>query len=343
VLAVTPTFEAAAADWERLAINAKRVLFVYLRRKDAAKARDLAAAVIGDEAADGRRLLVEALADGLSFDDEDFLERVIDDVAKTVSASARDLLSHLPQSRYALRMAERARRVAKVEIRPRKKTPHIVYDPDMFEVIAKESGSKRDGITTPKETERSGTLQGWISHSSLSAWGDYTPAEWLEMSTESEVRQALVNGWCTAIEQQGNAVWAEGFLRVWLKDLPKNYRLGIIKALAPDRREALVTEAFNNDTAYINHPWQGALEECKHAWSLAFSQVVLAKLDDQRNVKQYGGYQLSHQLVFFARQAHFDVFPQLESFINKHFGNQQYMHGCLDEMRRRKQIVTLFA
>jgi hypothetical protein len=59
------------------------------------------------DAAPARLALVEAMATGLSMADEPLLEAMLDDRAKTVRSAVAELLSRLPDSRYAQRMAGR--------------------------------------------------------------------------------------------------------------------------------------------------------------------------------------------------------------------------------------------
>ena len=79
-----------------------------LRRRDAARARDVLCAGWEREPAAEREAFVAALRTGLSADDEPFLERVLDDRRKEVRSVAAFLLARLPQSRLARRAVARA-------------------------------------------------------------------------------------------------------------------------------------------------------------------------------------------------------------------------------------------
>lgn len=82
--------------------------FCELRSRTPEAARRLAERSWGEEDAETRAAVVQALAAGLSPQDEPFLETCLDDRRKEVRSAAQTLLVRLPQSAFAGRMRSRA-------------------------------------------------------------------------------------------------------------------------------------------------------------------------------------------------------------------------------------------
>ncbi|GAA0913373.1 DUF5691 domain-containing protein [Nonomuraea longicatena] len=192
--------EPTGADWE-FGRPADRL--AHLRRLRAERpgaARDLLARSWEQEAPDDRAVFVGALADGLSADDEEFLESVLDDRRREVRQEAAGLLARLPSSRLAARMAERA--LACVRL-PRGGRAIEVVPPETCD-----PGMRRDGIRPhpPRGVgERAWWLQQVVSRTPLAVWGDPGAVlaapldEW-----EGEVR----SGWVRAAVSQRHPEWA---------------------------------------------------------------------------------------------------------------------------------------
>jgi hypothetical protein len=142
---------------------------------------------------------VELLADGMSMDDEPFLESALDDRRREVRQAAANLLTRLPGSRMSQRMAERARAC-------------VAVAGNVITVEAPKTCDKameRDGIR-PKPPrgigERAWWLQQVLARAPLATWGR-PPARLLEMRIpdwDAEVKAA----WVRAAVLQKDPEWA---------------------------------------------------------------------------------------------------------------------------------------
>ena len=110
VIGVEPTADPDAL-WETGTRPERVALLRELRRTDPARARALVLSTFARDPAEQRLAFLETFEDGLSIDDEPFLETTLDDRGKSVRDKAADLLRRLPESRLCLRMTDRARAI----------------------------------------------------------------------------------------------------------------------------------------------------------------------------------------------------------------------------------------
>ncbi|MFH8807851.1 DUF5691 domain-containing protein [Streptomyces hygroscopicus] len=108
-----PGTAAAPAGEQRLweeGLFAERVsLLAAARHRDPAAGLALLSGTWSTERAEDRLMFLDSLRDDLSPSDEPFLERALSDRSRNVRATAAELLSALPGSALAARMAERSR------------------------------------------------------------------------------------------------------------------------------------------------------------------------------------------------------------------------------------------
>src|SRR5262249_42032067 len=112
--AQNPNWNYTAVDfdealWGTGVRDQRLALLANLRRRDAARARDLLTATWEQESPKDRAHFLAALENGLSLEDEAFLESCLDDRRKEVRRAAADLLGRLPESALCQRMLERGR------------------------------------------------------------------------------------------------------------------------------------------------------------------------------------------------------------------------------------------
>jgi Family of unknown function (DUF5691) len=112
VIAVPPAGEDA---WRRGNAGQRRAYLATLRARDPAAGRELVAASWDAAAPAERVMFVDALAAGLSLADEPLLEAALDDRADDVRSHAARMLTRLPGSALARRMAGRAVRCLRLE------------------------------------------------------------------------------------------------------------------------------------------------------------------------------------------------------------------------------------
>ncbi|MFG3055641.1 DUF5691 domain-containing protein [Kitasatospora sp. NPDC048239] len=188
-----------------------------LRRTDPAAGLALLQSTWPTERAEDRLLFLDALQDGLSPADEPFLEAALGDRSKNVRATAAELLSTLPGSALALRMAARARATVRLADRGTHLlvTPPTECDPAM----------QRDGIALKSPTGR-GERAWWfgevIAAAPLATWQEatgLTPDRLLALrvgdsidETSSSWADDLREAWARAAVRQQDADWARALL-----------------------------------------------------------------------------------------------------------------------------------
>ncbi|MFF5207465.1 DUF5691 domain-containing protein [Streptosporangium sp. NPDC000396] len=189
--------------WELGTSGDRRAYLGALRAADPAEARKLLATTWEKEAPDDRVAFLEVLADRLSPDDEPFLEAALDDRRREVRHQAADLLTRLPDSRLALRMAERVAGRFTVEGGKIQVTPPVACDAAM----------ERDGIRAkpPRGTgEKSWWLQQIVARTPLGVWTRLlgrSPRELVRMKVVDWGREVMA-GWIRATVLQGDPEWA---------------------------------------------------------------------------------------------------------------------------------------
>ncbi len=100
--------EASRRLWEEGLFAERVALLSATRRLDPAAGLALLTSTWATERAEDRLMFLDSLRDGLSSADEPFLEKALSDRSRNVRATAAELLSALPDSALAARMAERA-------------------------------------------------------------------------------------------------------------------------------------------------------------------------------------------------------------------------------------------
>ncbi|MFB6893507.1 DUF5691 domain-containing protein [Kitasatospora sp. NPDC056327] len=210
-----------SAEGDRLwheGLFAERVAHLtLLRRRDPAAGLALLHGTWPTERAEDRLLFLDSLQDGLSLADEPFLEAALGDRSKNVRATAAELLSTLPGSALAARMAERAR--AAVRLSPH--GTHLLVTPP----TACDPAMQRDGIP-PKSPTGRGERAWWfgevIAAAPLALWSAHTgltPARLLALrvgdaidETSSTWADDLREAWARAAVRQQDADWARALL-----------------------------------------------------------------------------------------------------------------------------------
>ncbi|MGW1175949.1 DUF5691 domain-containing protein [Kitasatospora sp. NPDC002543] len=188
-----------------------------LRRRDPAAGLELLRGTWSTERAEDRLLFLDALQDGLSPADEPFLEAALGDRSKNVRATAAELLSTLPGSALARRMAERAR----AAVRLADTGTHLLVTPP----TECDARMQRDGIA-PKSPTGRGERAWWfgevVAAAPLSLWPEstgLTPERLLALrvgdsidETSSSWADDLREAWARAAVRQQDADWARALL-----------------------------------------------------------------------------------------------------------------------------------
>lgn len=201
--------------WEEGLFAERAALLLTERRRRPAAARALLERTWATERAEDRLAFLDVLREGLSEDDEPFLERALTDRGRTIQATAAELLSALPRSAFAARMAERARACLVLEGAPDRRRI-AVYPPTECD-----AAMRRDGVPAKPASGRGGR-SAWLGHileaAPLSVWRDHlgggtaTPQELVALPVAADWRAEVHAGWCRAAVRQGDAAWARALL-----------------------------------------------------------------------------------------------------------------------------------
>ncbi|MEU4193200.1 DUF5691 domain-containing protein [Kribbella sp. NPDC026611] len=172
----------------------RRTWLRVLRREDPAAAREALAEVWPSEAAATRMDFLNVLADGLSLEDEEFLEAALDDRSKEVRRAAARLLAGVPGAQYGVRMAERlhshltvAQGVLAVDL-PRRVTQSM----------------ERDGIDSQNPEgvgKRAWLFEQIVANTPL----EQMDVAWLHLPVEGCAPAVLQVGWTEAAIREGSA------------------------------------------------------------------------------------------------------------------------------------------
>ncbi|WP_097983124.1 DUF5691 domain-containing protein [Streptomyces sp. f150] len=205
--------DAVARLWEEGLFAERVALLDAVRAQDPPAALTLLATTWPTERAEDRLMFLDSLRSGLGGADEPFLEQALSDRSRNVRATAAELLSALPESALAGRMAARALScvhpdrtgaVASIAV----EAPHEC-DADM----------QRDGVTAVPPTgrgERSWWLGQLVEATPLGVWeerfGGRAADEIVALPVADDWADELHTAWCRAAVRQRNPRWSRALL-----------------------------------------------------------------------------------------------------------------------------------
>ncbi|MFI0823613.1 DUF5691 domain-containing protein [Streptomyces roseolus] len=205
--------EAVRKLWEEGLFAERVALLGAVRAKDPAAGRALLATTWPGERAEDRLMFLDSLRAGLSAADEEFLEAALADRSRNVRATAAELLSALPGSALAGRMAARA--LTCVGLDRTASVPTVVVeaphecDEEMW----------RDGVAAVPPAgrgERSWWLGQLVEAAPLACWparfGGRTPEEIVALPVADDWQPELHAAWCRAAVRQRDAAWSRALL-----------------------------------------------------------------------------------------------------------------------------------
>ncbi|ARP74307.1 hypothetical protein LK07_21390 [Streptomyces pluripotens] len=205
--------EAVRRLWQEGLFAERVALLGTLRARRPAFGRDLLSSTWSAERAEDRLVFLDSLRTGLSTDDEPFLEQALGDRSRTVRATAAELLSALPDSALATRMAVRA--AACVTLDRTGNSPAIAVEPPS----ACDLTMERDGaVATPPagRGERSWWLGQLVEAAPLGTWeerlGGRSAREIVALPVADGWQGELHAAWCRAAVRQGDATWSRALL-----------------------------------------------------------------------------------------------------------------------------------
>ncbi len=205
--------DAVARLWEEGLFAERVALLDAVRAQNPPAALALLATTWPAERAEDRLMFLDSLRSGLGGSDEPFLEQALSDRSRNVRATAAELLSALPESALAGRMAARALScvhpdrtgaVAAIAV----EAPHEC-DADM----------QRDGVMAVPPTgrgERSWWLGQLVEATPLGVWeqrfGGRPADQIVALPVADDWADELHTAWCRAAVRQRNPQWSRALL-----------------------------------------------------------------------------------------------------------------------------------
>ncbi|MFE5619973.1 DUF5691 domain-containing protein [Streptomyces sp. NPDC056470] len=205
--------EAVEALWEEGLFAERVALLASVRAEDPAAGLALLRSTWTAERAEDRLMFLDSLRAGLSGADEEFLEEALSDRSRNVRSTAAELLSALPASALADRMAGRASSCVSLD---RTEGPARIVVEAPHECDA---GMQRDGVVAVPPAgrgERSWWLGRIVESAPLSCWPERfagrTPEEIVALPVTDDWEGELHAAWCRAAVRQRDADWSRALL-----------------------------------------------------------------------------------------------------------------------------------
>jgi len=284
----------ARVAWES-GTRAERVaLLQQVRAADPALARTLIASTLEADEPDDVAACLAPLAAGLSMQDHDFLEGLLDARHKPVRSAAARLLAALPQSARGERLVQWL--VAHAAFTPgsagffkkgRGAIEVTIADKEDAAVV---KALARDGIDSAKKRGKLGhkahTLLQVVAGVPLAWFGTHwpaKPAELIDAALAGEWAEALLCGWSEAAFAQRDAEWADALLAAFTDKAAAHAGSlegaglgGLLRLLAPEARERFLATLLHDRPVAIHEGGLHALlTAADHAWSMEFSRDFL--------------------------------------------------------------------
>ncbi|MFI0189198.1 DUF5691 domain-containing protein [Streptomyces sp. NPDC017082] len=278
--------------WQEGLFAERAALLGALRARTPAPGRELLASTWATERAEDRLMFLDSLRTGLSAADEPFLEQALGDRSRNVRATAAELLSALPGSALAARMAVRA--TACVALDRTGNAPAIVVEPP----LECDADMERDGVVaTPPagRGERSWWLGQLVEATPLGTWperlGGRGPEEIVALPVADGWQGELHAAWCRAAVRQRDAAWSRALLgspsapeaggpgAVSLAERAK-----LLAALEPEERAVWVAGFIA--THGLSEAFQ-LLGGCAVPWAAPLGHAVVDALNIARDAGSY--------------------------------------------------------
>ncbi|MFP3988424.1 DUF5691 domain-containing protein [Streptomyces sp. E11-3] len=197
--------------WEEGLFAERVALLSTVRAYDADAARELLATTWTTERAEDRLMFLDSLRTGLGDADEPFLEQALTDRSRNVRATAAELLSALPGSALAARMAARAASCVALDRSDGTLTVEAPHECD--------AAMERDGVT-PNPPAGRGRRAWWLGQvveaTPLASWsaclGGRTPEQIVALPVADDWQNELHGAWCRAAVRQRDAHWSRALL-----------------------------------------------------------------------------------------------------------------------------------
>ena len=273
--------------WDEGLFAERVALLTSLRRRDAGAGLALLSGTWPTERAEDRLMFLDSLRETLCAADEPFLEQALSDRSRTVRATAAELLSNLPGSALAARMAVRARTC--VSLDPLTGTPRTVVeaphecDADM----------QRDGVLAKPPAGR-GERAWWLSQlveaAPLSTWtdrfGGRSAADIVALPVADDWQRDLHSAWSRAAVRQQDAEWSRALIgkpHVPLAEGPGDPAK--LLAVLPEAERAAWTAQFI-EAHGLSEAFR-VLGVCAVPWAEPLGRAVVDALEIARDAGSY--------------------------------------------------------
>ncbi|MGW1216551.1 DUF5691 domain-containing protein [Streptomyces sp. NPDC002499] len=278
--------------WQEGLFAERVALLSALRAHAPAAARELLTTTWPTERAEDRLMFLDSLRSGLGPRDEPFLEQALADRSRNVRATAAELLSALPDSALAGRMAVRAG--ACVAVDPMRETPTVVVEAPH----ECDAGMERDGVVAKAPAGR-GERSWWFGQlaeaAPLATWparlGGRTPQELVALPVADDWQGDLHAAWCRAAVRQRNAEWARALLGT--PSAPEAGGPGAVSLAERAKLLGTLSTAERSDwvagfiaTHGLSEAFQ-LLGVCAVPWSEPLGRAVVDALDIARDAGSY--------------------------------------------------------
>ncbi|WP_406294082.1 DUF5691 domain-containing protein [Streptomyces sp. NBC_00624] len=278
--------------WEEGLFAERVALLGAVRAHDPGGALALLTSTWPTERAEDRLMFLDSLRAGLSAADEPFLEQALSDRSRNVRATAAELLSALPESALAGRMAARASSCV---------NPDLTAGAAAVAVEAPhecDAAMQRDGVVAVPPSgrgERSWWLGQLVEATPLSVWparfGGRTAQEIVALPVADGWGEELRAAWCRAAVRQRDPKWARALLGA--ASLPPSNGPGT--ASLAERSKLLATLPGAERAAWVAdfvaaHGLSEAFQllgVCPIPWAEPLGRSVVDALDIARDAGSY--------------------------------------------------------
>ena len=322
--------------WETGSLEARQLLLRKLRLEDPKQALELLEKSWKKANAQEKATLLQVLQTGLSINDQQFLEFVLDDRRKQVRDIAAQLLLQLPDSDLVKRMIERV-------------SPLISLNAKTLEIRLPHNCTQdmtRDGIDQSRYNsglgEKASLFLQMLSCVPPSFWCDTwakTPGELVQSATYNQWKKVLLEGWAVAAIRNRDDSWAIALLEV-----SEQFQFGsvgvamnkgeLLKILPPEKAQSFVldlllehqSKAFNQ-----KHPAYELLKNSDYAWNYEISDRILSMLVDSiKSNQNKSDWNLRSALQSFALYMEPCAIEQATSLLSG-LKEDQFWDKCIDE------------
>ncbi|MET8328333.1 DUF5691 domain-containing protein [Streptomyces sp. NPDC005181] len=278
--------------WEEGLFAERVALLGAVRAHDPGDALALLTSTWPTERAEDRLMFLDSLRVGLSAVDEPFLEQALSDRSRNVRATAAELLSALPESALAGRMAARASSCVNPDLTAGVATVAVEAPHEC------DAAMQRDGVVAVPPSgrgERSWWLGQLVEATPLSVWpgrfGGRTAQEIVALPVADGWGEELHAAWCRAAVRQRDPQWARALLGA--PSLPPSNSPGT--ASLAERSKLLATLPGAERAAWVAdfvaaHGLSEAFQllgVCPVPWAEPLGRSVVDALDIARDAGSY--------------------------------------------------------